>query len=195
MAVESLAEMLSRLSEVDNIIAREVTADWYVGLFAVGLGLHKQLKNCGYWCTPRNSLAFASTGGDGVHYSVLAQDGKPVDDSPVIMTVPTSDGYAPYTNLIVGDTVRNFLRFGLIRGYFYMEQLKYQRQTALAAYSSADWQPGRDHRGFGISERDKAILAILARELKIVPLSYTESEFDAMQERHSSKLEYDRLEF
>ncbi len=45
-------------------------------------------RNFGYWCTPSNSITFATTGGDGVHYGLLDIGSGFNDESPVVMTVP-----------------------------------------------------------------------------------------------------------
>ena len=46
------------------------------------------LTRWGYWCTPTNAWTFATTGGNGVHYSVVETDGSVSERSPVVMTVP-----------------------------------------------------------------------------------------------------------
>jgi hypothetical protein len=38
--------------------------------------------------TPLNCFAFAATGGNGVHFSLLSRDGRINDVSPLIVTIP-----------------------------------------------------------------------------------------------------------
>lgn len=42
----------------------------------IGLILFKDVACWNYWCTPTNTLTFATTGGDGVHYGILRIEGK-----------------------------------------------------------------------------------------------------------------------
>ena len=52
----------------------------------VGLILNRELESGGYECSPLNALAFARTGGDGDHFSLLVQDGTIDEWSPVVLT-------------------------------------------------------------------------------------------------------------
>ncbi len=87
----------------------------------VGLLLMPTLENFGYWCTPKNSLVFAHTGGDGVHFSFLT-DKEPTDSTPIVMTVPMMD---QNNNVIVGENLTEFLALGSRYGYFSLVQLVY----------------------------------------------------------------------
>src|SRR5438132_2356434 len=57
------------------------------GLGAVGMILDRRVdqSRCS-WCTPTNCKTFASTGGNGVHFSLLVRDGKVSGQSTVVMT-------------------------------------------------------------------------------------------------------------
>jgi hypothetical protein len=72
----------------------------------------------GYDSDPNNYLAFMSTGGDGVHYSLP----KGMKDGKVIMTVPMNFGNE---NMVVGESLFEFLALGCDFGYFGLEQLMY----------------------------------------------------------------------
>jgi hypothetical protein len=79
--------------------------------------------------TPVNAVTFASTGGDGVHFSIVeAGDGA----RPVVMTVPMA---FDSPNHIVGVDMREFLALGQATGYFCLERLAYAwgRQALIAA--------------------------------------------------------------
>ena len=69
-----------------------------------GLFLERPLVRYEYFCTPLNSLTFASTGGDGVHYGFLLFDDVAYDELPVIMTVPMSDR----RNIVVAESLKEF---------------------------------------------------------------------------------------
>lgn len=75
-----------------------------VGLFLEDPG---QQRTWDYDATPANSIAFASTGGDGVHFSALAVGIG--DAAPVVMTVPVA---FDTPNHVVGGSLREFLALG-----------------------------------------------------------------------------------
>lgn len=60
--------------------------DTPTGLF-LGIDFHERE---GYFCTPVDSLPFAHTGGDGIHYALLTDFGlvKDLDEAPVIRVSP-----------------------------------------------------------------------------------------------------------
>jgi hypothetical protein len=70
-----------------------------------------------YASTPVDSTTFGSTGGDGVHFSVL-HTGRGNGYAPVVMTVPMAFD-AP--NHIVGGILREFLGLGCRTGYRCLE--------------------------------------------------------------------------
>jgi hypothetical protein len=75
-----------------------------------------------YQSTPTNVVTFASTGGNGVHFSLLDL-GDDSDATPVVMTVPMA---FDSPNHIVGGDLWEFLALGYWNGYFYLEQLAYR---------------------------------------------------------------------
>ncbi|MBA3053351.1 MAG: hypothetical protein FP826_00100 [Sphingomonadales bacterium] len=99
------------------------------GREAIGLLPMPSLRHCGYSQAPRNSLSFATTGGDGVHFSLLALDDTATASWPVVMTVPMNFGEE---NLIVGADLREFLGLGLRHGYFELEQMLYKPDETIA---------------------------------------------------------------
>jgi hypothetical protein len=98
----------------------------------VGLLLHQDLSRANYESTPANAATFAGTGGDGVHFSIVQRDGVAGEDAPIVMTVPMNFGQE---NLIVGANLRDFLGVGSSLGFFFLEQLTYDRPACLAAYA------------------------------------------------------------
>jgi hypothetical protein len=109
----------------------------------IGLILHKNGTNRGYDVTPKNTFCFASTGGDGVHYSFVC-DGRPTDNSPIVMTVPMNDH-----NIIVGENLLEFLALGYYYGYFALEQLSYARDKTIAILDKNEYL-----RHFGNYEKE-----------------------------------------
>lgn len=87
----------------------------------VGLCLEDptQARAWEYDFTPVNATTFASTGGDGVHFSVInTADGA----APVVMTVPMA---FENPNHILAASLREFLALGSWAGYFCLERLAY----------------------------------------------------------------------
>lgn len=100
----------------------------------IGLLLHNGLAHAGYWCTPINSAVFASTGGDGVHFSLIDVGDGFGETSPIVMTVPMSSD----PNWIVGENLLDFLALGLGSGYFVLESLAYGAEWHGDIEGSAD---------------------------------------------------------
>ncbi len=73
------------------------------------------------FCTLPNTMPFAETGTDGVHFRFLAIDGKYTDDSPIIMTTPNCGNDLP--NIVVGENLIEFLALGCKAGYYLLDQL------------------------------------------------------------------------
>ncbi|MEM6598115.1 MAG: hypothetical protein AAF635_08095 [Cyanobacteria bacterium P01_C01_bin.69] len=94
---------------------------------SIGLRLEPPKAPWRYYCTPKNVRTFASTGQDGVHYSLLTC--SELLYSPVVMTVPMD---FDNNNIIVGETLHEFLCLGSRAGYGSLESL-----TSLEADFSA----------------------------------------------------------
>lgn len=126
---DKLLRRLPTLQQL-NEVARQVDTPEFAGdeEYFNGLGLFGlftgEMEYSGDWCTPRNSLTFASTGGDGTHFSFLLIGGALNDESPIVMTCPAS---SDRPNMIVGANLRDFLCLGMHCGYFVLEQLLYSR--------------------------------------------------------------------
>jgi hypothetical protein len=121
------------LAAVDELSAR---ARGSRGNFLLdyGLALHDRLERWTYSSTPVNSVTFASTGGDGVHFGLLQSASTTGRDGPVVMTVPA----ARRANHVVAGSIREFLGLGCIHGWFFLEQLAYRPADAFERYARAD---------------------------------------------------------
>ncbi|MDR2875325.1 MAG: hypothetical protein LBV44_05290 [Methylobacillus sp.] len=160
--------MLSRLWQMADNGSADVTA-----LESIGLILERPPSNGGYPDTPVNSVAFAYTGGDGVHYSWLVLPDRPVDLSPIVMTVPMGDT----PNVIVGESFHDFLCLGSRSGYFSLEQISYQPEEAINALASQDFDPE-----IGDTERD--FLQRLAKEFNLAPWSAPNQRLTVLREKY-----------
>lgn len=127
-----LPALISSLWQLAGGDPQNPACDWNAAFDPIGLILFAPPRHGGYWCTPTNAVTFATTGGDGVHYSWLVHPDIGLDFSPVVMTVPMCDT----PNLVVGANVREFLCLGCRFGFSALEQLIYQPQRTLDELAS-----------------------------------------------------------
>jgi hypothetical protein len=161
--------MLEELRRIDAEAARRFPTRFDPGLGGVGLILSRDLSNGGYVETPMNSAAFAWTGCEGVHFSFVVRDGRVDERSPVIVTIPMA---FPSDNLVVGESLYEFLCLGVYRGYNALEQLGYRYDEVVEVYSDTEWRPKtRRHEcvGYRVSEHQRVVLGFLREELDLVP--------------------------
>jgi hypothetical protein len=94
--------------------------------------------------TPINTVAFATTCGDDVHFGMLSTDGAFGDASPIVMTVPMADNDRMNCNFIVGETLHDFLCLGCDHGFFALEKLAYSWKTELFSDYGRQAEPSGD---------------------------------------------------
>jgi len=133
-----MTETLIKLWALTDELHSDQASEWNGFFEPIGLILHGELKSYDYWCTPTNSVTFARTGGDGVHYGLLDIGQGFSDSSPVVMTVPMCDD----PNTIVGATLLEFLALGCRQGYFSLEEILYQHEAEIAALDSGAFDDG-----------------------------------------------------
>lgn len=95
-----------------------------------------------YWCTPSTAFTFASTGGDGVHYSYLPPPDPALESAPIVMTLPAND----QLNYVVAETLEEFMGLGFYAGWFPLEQVAYQPDWALRHFSSPNNEARKDQQ-------------------------------------------------
>lgn len=144
----------------------------------IGLLLEPNLARWSYEATPSRSLTFASTGGDGVHYSVLTDVGRP---GPIVMTVPMN---FDEPNVVVGADLRDFLSLGCHFGYFALEQLVYDREgTIREIQASVIARPNND---------EAVVLATLRQLLGLQAPADVARHLDGLRERFRHDLADER---
>lgn len=151
------------------------------GLQGIGLCLVSRPRNGGYWCTPRNSRAFAWTGGNGVHFSFLTRNNQIDENSPVIVTNPSP---CDHNNVCCGENLLDFLCLGFRRGYFAMEQFGHDTDYPLKAFTSPSWQPTTDDDywvGFGVNRHQRQLLDLLIDRFDLKPWKYSKQKFRRLQ--------------
>lgn len=134
------------------------------------------------WTTPRNSLAFATTGGNDVHFGLVAVAGLYGDPSPIVMTVPTAGDTVDETNFIVGETLHDFLSLGCAYGFFDIEQLAYSWKTELFERYSHSPSP---------EDEDAEIFGKLRAELSLSPWLEIESKLRQLDAKYKPMLQFD----
>ena len=163
---------LTELRELDMYIRDEIPLQGDQGLGSVGLILCPELEAGGYDCSPVNALTFARTGGDGDHYGLIECGGEITESSPVVLTW-TGEG----THTIVGESLYDFLCFGLHGGYFSILPGHGDEPTVqtegLSFYSH-------------VTEQQAEILNLLCDELGLEPWPQPDrlARFKAMQEEY-----------
>jgi hypothetical protein len=136
-------------------------------------GLEPVLSTYRYHCTPKNSITFAATGGDGVHFNVLTGHNQ-VNVQPIVMTVPMVD-----LNFVLAETFEEFLGQGINNGWFALEQLAYDYDDTIVYYATED-----DSK----TEEEKNFLEFVRGELKIKPVSLTKDRLKELTERYRIEL-------
>jgi hypothetical protein len=154
-------------------------------LDALGIRLEElnSLANGGYYCTPKNTLMFASTGMDGEHFSFLVCDDAIDSESPIILTVPCN--YDGNTNVVVAKDFRTFLCLGLRHGFFALGEFAYHPEEAIHVYTNAHWKPIEEHHSsiYIPNEQQQAGLTVIANALNLQPYTYSVDEFMGLQNR------------
>jgi len=98
---------------------------------SLGLRLDHPPARFDTFCTPLNSLTFASTAVDGVHFGLL-QTGGP--SQPVVMTVPMND----VNNFVIAASLDEFLGLGYYVGWQPLDGIAYHPETVEAYFAQPD---------------------------------------------------------
>lgn len=135
-------------------------------------------RMAGYPCTPLNSTTFARTGGDGVHFGLLHLDDRPIDEAPVVLTTPVADK----PNVVVGETLREFLALGCRLGYHAL--------AVLAFHDGVEQFLSLRPRDYRVGRRDAQFLRLITQELGLVPWQDVPSRLAELQERYLGEVHW-----
>jgi hypothetical protein len=138
-----------------------------------------------------NSMTFAKTGGDGVHFSLLPLKGEISNPSPVVMTVPMNYGSE---NLIVGSDLQDFLCLGCDVGYNFLELLTYSDSKSDAIYwlnHPEEWFTSllSDSDNSASIDYKRNLLRILRSEFDLKPWDNIEDNLQSLEDKYLSLLE------
>lgn len=133
-----------------------------------------------YWCTPTNVVTFASTGGDGVHYSYLKDFDSSQGALPIIMTLPCADE----NNVVIAESFEEFFNLGYYVGWFSLEQLVYQEERAIEYFTKHD-EGQRDYA--------ESRLKFLREALQMRPVPPDMARLSKLQEQYFALLQIPEL--
>lgn len=180
------SQVLDQLWSVAQNVARELDTKPNSVFDPIGLILCYPPEPENYDLTPLNSLAFARTGGDGVHYSFIETDEGNFDNhSPIIMTVPMQ---FDNPNMVVGSNLHEFLCLGCRVGYFWLEQLVYDKSRTIARLEVPDIvyveDFGADYANNPDYQRERHFLDRLTQDLNLAPWRRIESRLAELHETY-----------
>ncbi|QDT39775.1 hypothetical protein [Stratiformator vulcanicus] len=131
-------------------------------------------RHSGYDNTPLNAVCFASTGGDGDHYSLIPIDGTITAQSPVVLSFPSEE-----EPVFVGENLKQFLCAGLHWGYFdFFANLEDEQSE------TAGWWFGEE-----VDAQQQEFLRSLAEELDLEPIPPATVDPDELWAKFSPLLE------
>ena len=161
-SLESLWELADELGE------QSLTDPLYV-LDPVGLLLVRPLERWDYECTPLNSLTFAQTGEEGVHFGLLQLAGAALASAPVVMTVPDA---LDDCNLVIAGDFDEFLAIGATSGWFTLGRLVEEPDDALERLATPDPDPWAE---------SEQLLARVRERLAIEPAALTHKRLEELR--------------
>jgi len=180
--------LFDKLRRVDAEAANLFPSDGDRAFGALGLTLMPKLElNLHDWCTPLSCYAFATTGGNGVHFSFLAQENRIGEVSPIVVTNP---GSGMGQSHVVGENLFDFLCLGAIRGFFALEQLQYNLDLTLEVFTNPNWLPTEDWHyavGYSLNDHSQRLLDFLNQQFRLHPWSDS-GRFHQLQERYRLEL-------
>jgi hypothetical protein len=152
-----------------------------------GMDIYRPPLECGtYLETPTNSVRFAHTGGNGVHFSFLLPETESWSQSPVVMTCPAN---AP-PNVIVGKNLTEFLCLGLRTGFFMLERLCGYVEEFNAGHPFVRDYLEPDRLAEWVDPKDAMALRKLAKEFGLNPWKSPGERLEELQSRHLPALTY-----
>jgi hypothetical protein len=176
------------LYKLASKVAEKIDSDESEAFESIGLLLIDEQSRYSENYSPLNSISFARTGGDGVHFGLLKLNNEIDNESPVVMTVPCN---IDCINTIVGENLYDFLCLGSVTGFFFLEQLSYKKERYLdtifdfekllkdAYYDQDALDEDEEYIG-----TQKILLEILRKNLKLCSWNSPEKHFKELQETY-----------
>lgn len=165
---------------IDDQIKAKWGKKFYQHIDYCGLIPIRPLENRGYFCTPKNSLSFASTGGDGVHFGIITDSKQKDASGPIVMTVPM----AHTNNVVVAEDLTEFFSLGYHVGWSALEQIVYDLDETIDYFSKSDAE---------ITKEELLFLKIFREELSLKPTSLTKTRLSELEKLYFPMLEVGQL--
>jgi hypothetical protein len=124
-----------------------------------------------------------------VHFSFLGHDTEINDTSAVIVTIPMA---FDHPNFIVGESLYDFLCFGIYRGFFALEQLGNDFEETFVAYTDPNWQPmthGHFWVGLGVDDHKRGLLDFIVDRFGLVAWQDPKEKFERLQATYLQRLD------
>jgi len=134
--------------------------------------------------TPSNVVSFARTGGDDVHFSLLRIGGGISDASPVVMTVPMGgEEDVRDLNIVLGESLKEFLCLGCVHGYSSLEQLLYSRAGMIAYLSENPTDEDLD-------ETERVVLSHWRTRFDLTPWDDVDTRLGFLSDKYRGALRF-----
>ena len=170
---ETPASLLALWELADELGDRALTDPLYV-LDPVGLLLVRPLERWDYDRTPLNSLTFAQTGEEGVHFGLLELEDADLASAPVVMTVPDA---GDESNIVIAGDFDEFLAIGAISGWFVLGRLAEEPDDALERLATPDPDPWAE---------SEQLLAQIREALSIEPAPLTHKRLEELRLKYGT---------
>lgn len=180
-----MANKIKQMITIEDFyrIDDQIKATWGKNLYKYidycGLEPIRPMQCAGYFCTPKNSLTFASTGGDGVHFGIVSGSNNKVNAGPIVMTVPMAD----INNVVVAEDLEEFFSIGYYVGWFALEQILYDLEEAIEYFSKPDDE---------MSQKEIRFLDMVRKELSIKPVPLSKQRLKELEEMYFPVLKIDK---
>ncbi|MDN5201961.1 hypothetical protein QQ008_11320 [Fulvivirgaceae bacterium BMA10] len=162
--------------KIDDDIKRRYGKKWYNFVDYCGLNPVRPLENYNYSCTPKNSMTFAATGIDGVHFGIINKQKSEISSGPIVITVPI----ATKNNIVVAEDLDEFFSLGYYVGWLALEQLVYNFEDTISYYSKPDLE---------LDAKEKAFLELISNELNINHIPLSRNRLKELDEKYFKLLE------
>jgi hypothetical protein len=166
--------------KIDDLIKAKWGKKAYKYINYCGLEPVRPPHNIGYFCTPKNSLTFATTGGDGVHFGIVNGINLKGNVGPIVMTVPM----AQTNNVVVAEDLEEFFSIGYYVGWFALEQIVYDLDDAITHFSKSDEDMEKEALLF---------LEIIRKELTFNHIPLSKQRLNELERSYFERLEIDEL--
>ena len=165
--------------KIDDQIMAKWGKKFYQHINYCGLEPLRPLQHRGYFCTPKNSLTFAVTGGDGVHFGIVTGSKQKATAGPIVMTVPM----AKTNNVVVAENLNEFFSIGYHVGWFALDELVYDPEWAIEYFAKPDAE---------LTKQETAFLEMLRKELPIQHVPLLKTRLDELEKVYLPILEIDK---